>query len=84
MLGLWAVLTLTGVLYSVWQGYGGRGFAATLTAFTTRADIGTDMATIPVNLRSILNMNIQPFVVDKVSPKWWQNQKSCVSGALMR
>ena len=33
MLGLWAVLTLTGVLYSVWQGYGGRAFAATLTAF---------------------------------------------------
>src|SRR5260370_7237065 len=33
MLGLWAVLTLAGVLYSVWQGYGGRAFAATLTAF---------------------------------------------------
>src|SRR5258708_35519995 len=33
MLGLWAVLTLPGVLYSVWQGYGGRAFAATLTAF---------------------------------------------------
>jgi membrane protease YdiL (CAAX protease family) len=33
MLGLWAVLTLTGVLYSVWLGYGGRAFAATLTAF---------------------------------------------------
>lgn len=33
MLGLWAVLTLTGVLYSVWHGYGGRAFAATLTAF---------------------------------------------------
>ncbi len=33
MLGLWAVLTLTGALYSAWQGYGGRAFAATLTAF---------------------------------------------------
>src|SRR5260370_9272697 len=33
MLGLWAVLTLAGVLYSVWQGYGRRAFAATLTAF---------------------------------------------------
>ena len=33
MLGVWAVLTLTGVLYSVWLGYGGRAFAATLTAF---------------------------------------------------
>jgi membrane protease YdiL (CAAX protease family) len=33
MLGLWAVLTLTGALYSVWLGYGGRAFAATLTAF---------------------------------------------------
>src|SRR5207248_10424756 len=33
MLGLWAVLTLTGALYSAWQGYGGREFAATLTAF---------------------------------------------------
>ncbi len=33
MLGLWAALTLTGVLYSVWQGYGGRAFAAALTAF---------------------------------------------------
>jgi membrane protease YdiL (CAAX protease family) len=33
MLGLWAALTLTGVVYSVWQGYGGRAFAATLTAF---------------------------------------------------
>src|SRR5207253_1040980 len=30
---LWAVLTLTGALYSAWQGYGGRQFAATLTAF---------------------------------------------------
>jgi membrane protease YdiL (CAAX protease family) len=34
MLGLWAVLTLTGALYSSWQGYGGRAFAATLTAFS--------------------------------------------------
>src|ERR1700674_3111782 len=33
MLGLWAVLTLTGALYSAWLGYGGRTFAATLTAF---------------------------------------------------
>src|SRR5437879_8784225 len=33
MLGLWAVLTLTGALYAVWQGYGGREFAASLTAF---------------------------------------------------
>jgi hypothetical protein len=33
MLGLWAVLTLTGAVYSVWLGYGGRAFAATLTAF---------------------------------------------------
>ncbi len=32
-LGLWAVLTLTGALYSTWQGFGGRAFAATLTAF---------------------------------------------------
>ena len=33
MLGLWAALTLTGALYAAWVGYGGRGFAATLTAF---------------------------------------------------
>jgi uncharacterized protein len=33
MLGLWAVLALTGTLYSVWLGYGGRAYAATLTAF---------------------------------------------------
>ena len=33
MLGLWASLTLTGALYASWLGYGGRGFAATLTAF---------------------------------------------------
>jgi len=33
MLGLWAVLTLTGALYSAWLGYGGQAFAATLTAF---------------------------------------------------
>jgi len=33
MLGLWTVLTLTGALYSAWLGYGGRAFAATLTAF---------------------------------------------------
>src|SRR6202158_4602346 len=33
MLGLWAVLTLTGALFSAWLGYGGSAFAATLTAF---------------------------------------------------
>src|SRR5580704_18356317 len=33
MLGLWAVLCLTGTLYAVWHVYGGREFAATLTAF---------------------------------------------------
>ena len=33
MLGLWAGLCLTGALYGAWQGYGGRDFAATLTAF---------------------------------------------------
>src|SRR5256884_219842 len=33
MLGLWAVLTLTGALFSAWLGYAGRAFAATLTAF---------------------------------------------------
>ena len=33
LLGLWAVLTLTGALYSAWQSYGGRAFAVTLTAF---------------------------------------------------
>jgi CAAX protease family protein len=33
LFGLWAVLTLTGTFYSVWMGYGGREFAATLTAF---------------------------------------------------
>jgi membrane protease YdiL (CAAX protease family) len=33
MLGLWAVLTLTGAMYSAWLGNGGRAFAATLTAF---------------------------------------------------
>ena len=33
MLGLWAALTLTGTLYAAWLGYGGRAFAATLTAF---------------------------------------------------
>src|SRR5467141_5254038 len=34
MLGLWAVLTLTGALYSASLGYGGRAFAAPLTAFS--------------------------------------------------
>ena len=33
MLGLWAVLTLIGALFSAWLGYGGRAFVATLTAF---------------------------------------------------
>ena len=33
MLGVWAVLTLAGALYSSWLGYGGQAFAATLTAF---------------------------------------------------
>src|SRR5580658_603885 len=33
MLGLWAALCLTGTIYAVWQGYGGRDFAATLTVF---------------------------------------------------
>jgi uncharacterized protein len=33
MLGLWAVMTLTGALFSAWLGYGGRAFAATLTTF---------------------------------------------------
>jgi uncharacterized protein len=33
MLGLWAGLCLVGTLYATWFGYGGRAFAATLTAF---------------------------------------------------
>ena len=33
MLGLWAGLCLTGTFYATWHGYGGREFAATLTAF---------------------------------------------------
>jgi len=33
VLGLWAALTLAGALYASWLGYGGRAFAATLTAF---------------------------------------------------
>ena len=33
MLGLWAGMCLAGALYATWQGYGGRDFAATLTAF---------------------------------------------------
>jgi CAAX protease family protein len=33
MLGLWAILTLVGVLYAVWLGFGGHAFAATLTSF---------------------------------------------------
>jgi membrane protease YdiL (CAAX protease family) len=34
VLGLWAVLCFAGGLYASWLGYGGRGFAATLTAFS--------------------------------------------------
>ena len=33
VLGLWAALCLTGTFYATWHGYGGREFAATLTAF---------------------------------------------------
>src|SRR5689334_15243007 len=33
MLGLWAILTLFGVLYAVWLDFGGPPFAATLTSF---------------------------------------------------
>ena len=33
MLGLWAILTLIGVIYAVWLGFGGPAFAATLTSF---------------------------------------------------
>jgi len=33
MVGLWAGMCLAGALYATWQGYGGRDFAATLTAF---------------------------------------------------
>lgn len=33
MLGLWAALCFAGALYASWLGYGGRAFAATLTAF---------------------------------------------------
>jgi CAAX protease family protein len=33
VLGLWSALTLAGALYASWLGYGGSGFAATLTAF---------------------------------------------------
>jgi len=33
MLGLWAGLCLVGTFYATWHGYGGRAFAATLTAF---------------------------------------------------
>ena len=31
-LGLWAILTLAGALFANWYGYGGRGFAALLSA----------------------------------------------------
>ena len=33
MLGIWAVFCLASGLFASWQGYGGRAFAATLTAF---------------------------------------------------
>jgi membrane protease YdiL (CAAX protease family) len=33
MLGIWAALCLGGTLYALWQGYGGRAFAATVSAF---------------------------------------------------
>jgi len=33
MLGLWAGLCLAATMYATWHGYGGRAFAATLTAF---------------------------------------------------
>lgn len=33
VLGIWAALSLAGALYAGWQGYGGRPFAATVTAF---------------------------------------------------
>jgi uncharacterized protein len=33
MLGIWAALCLAAALYGSWLGYGGRAFAATLTAF---------------------------------------------------
>lgn len=32
-LGIWAALCLGGTLFTSWQGYGGRAFAATLTCF---------------------------------------------------
>lgn len=32
-LGIWAAVCLAGALYASWQGYGGRPYAATLTAF---------------------------------------------------
>jgi uncharacterized protein len=34
ILGLWASLCFLGGLYASWHGYGGQGFAATLTAFS--------------------------------------------------
>ena len=33
VLGIWAFICLGGGIYASWQGYGGRAFAATLTAF---------------------------------------------------
>ena len=33
MLGIWAALCLSGTLYATWQGFGGRAFAFTVTAF---------------------------------------------------
>lgn len=34
VLGLWAALCFAGGLYASWHGFGGRGFAATLTVFS--------------------------------------------------
>src|SRR5258708_35379816 len=39
MLCLWAALCFGGGLYASWQGYGGRAFAATLTAFSFYFDV---------------------------------------------
>jgi len=33
VLGIWAGICLGGAVYAVWEGYGGRAFAVTLTAF---------------------------------------------------
>ena len=34
MLGIWAGISVGGALYGMWQGYGGRAFAVTVTAFS--------------------------------------------------